>query len=1043
MIYGSSRIQQFIKNQNVPGAAQGPTGFTGNTGSTGATGSTGNDGSIGPTGSSITGVTGTTTYIEFIIEGSTAFTFDNLQGDAGVSSGTEKYKTEGLATETLLLSTNIVQQNTPINEVGYGQGVTFKALTIAGQTPIPITSGPFVGISYDLNTLYIYGATVEDENTVYGNTGELLYVSGNVGFGSGNLKAGAAPNTKWVPDEKQLIIDQNISREAIVNNKNWTYETTQTFETKFNPVAFNDYGGVTSATYGTSFVQNVLSPDIIFNSNDSTYLQRPGDIAYNSKIILGYTAENLEYISFIQSSGLSYTNTFNPQNFSRTNIGSCCYCNALSQGQNICLDYTSREFCEAISGSFSNQSCVNRSTSSDCFTEGACCVYDSDTQQTKCINTTEERCAQFSGIFNLGKSCNNVWNNGLIFECPTNLCNVGSAELGRCCVQGRCFSLSRADCASIANSTFVAGGVCESETSDKICCSIGVDRVGACCQNGTCIDNVTPVNCTNNNGIFQGVGTTCTEVSCCGSGSAYTDDYFRGQFANSCKTTETQTYSCLPVGTKIGGGYFIGFIGSPNPCDSFNEPNTAYGQPLECRIFPRGEIYNVPNWYLKTCRSHVPNSNNSCVEYFSRTYPRILPKNSKDSRCLLKAGVPFVQQLLEYKGIEWPSDTMFEGGVNYSAFRGTFAYSLVGSGLSVEYFVGSGQGTYRYLAEKVYGANDIHIMWALIVAPEDVEVEPLITSGDTTFDATSNRKLSWGMMQGTHIPDDNGVPTEVNVEGVATYPVDGLLTTRLHDSSSKQKPELWFRGTNSDPKAYMRFSFGNGPAWDSSVDPDVINNNKNAFKQAYTDMWNDHNPLDSVIRQVSILNETGSYGHNDWYVPSITELNYIYNVKDELNGRLFADGAQIMAGEEYWSSTSVTRLTGWDQFDPLNKDKYQLEAIDSTVEPYLASTRLTSDNSFGLDEDDAYKFTMAVANGQNMLTQTFNWDNDIEAPSILGRMQSRNRNARVANFRPVRRIPIVVTCSNFRWDENILNNYWTGGATGCPACLDVEEGMCE
>jgi hypothetical protein len=279
MIYGSSRIQQFIKNQNVPGATQGPTGFTGNTGPTGATGSTGNDGSTGPTGASVTGVTGTTTYIEFIIEGSTAFTFDNLQGDAGASSGTERYRIQGLATEATLRSTNIVQQNTQVNEIAYGQGVTFKALTIAGQTPVPVTNGPFVGISYDLNTLYIYGATVEDENTVYGNTGELLYVSGNAGFGIGNLKAGAAPNTKWVPDEKQLIIDQNISREAIVNNKNWTYESTQTFETTFNPVAFNDYGGVTSATYGTSFVQNVLSPDIIFNSNDSTYLQRPGDIA--------------------------------------------------------------------------------------------------------------------------------------------------------------------------------------------------------------------------------------------------------------------------------------------------------------------------------------------------------------------------------------------------------------------------------------------------------------------------------------------------------------------------------------------------------------------------------------------------------------------------------------------------------------------------------------------------------------------------------------------------------------------------------------------
>ena len=710
----------------------------------------------------------------------------------------------------------------------------------------------------------------------------------------------------------------------------------------------------------------------------------------------------------------------------------------------MCLDYTSRAFCEAISGAFSNQSCVNRSTSSDCFTEGACCVYDSDTQQTKCINTTEARCAQFNGVFNLGKSCNNVWRNGLVFTCPSDICNIGSAQLGRCCVQGRCFTLSQADCASIANSTFVAGGQCESETSDKICCGIGVDRVGACCNNGNCIDNVTPIECLNQNGIFQGVGTECTEVSCCGSGSAYTDDYFRGQYSTTCKTTESQTYSCLPVGTKVGGGYFIGFIGSPNPCATFNSPNTAYGQPLECRIFPRGEIYNVPNWYLKTCRPHIPNTNNSSVEYFARTYPRILPKNAKDSRCLLKAGVPFVQQLTEYNGIQWPSETMFEGGVNYSAFRGAFAYSLVGSGLAVEYFVGSGFGTYRYLAQQVYGSQDIHIMWALIVAPEDVQVEPQVaTTGNPDFDAASNRKLSWGMMQGTHIPDENGIPTEVNVEGVATYPVDGLLTTRLHDSSSKQKPELWFRGTNSDSKAYMRFSFGNGPAWDESVDPDTINNNKTAFKQAYTNMWNEKNPLDSVIRQVSTLNETGAYGHNDWYVPSITELNYIYNVKDELNGRLFANGAQIMAGEEYWSSTSVTRLIDWNQFDPLNKDEYQLEPIDSSIEPYLASNRITSNNTFGLDEDDAYKFTMAVANGQNMLTQTFNWNDEGEAPSVIGRMQSRSRNARVANFRPVRRIPIVVTCSDFYWNDNILNNYWTGGATGCPACLDVEEGMCE
>jgi hypothetical protein len=274
------------------------------------------------------------------------------------------------------------------------------------------------------------------------------------------------------------------------------------------------------------------------------------------------------------------------------------------------------------------------------------------------------------------------------------------------------------------------------------------------------------------------------------------------------------------------------------------------------------------------------------------------------------------------------------------------------------------------------------------------------------------------------------------LEEIPTYPVDGLLTTRIHDSSSKNNPDLWFRGTD-DPNAYMRFTFGNGPAWEEDVEEEEITTNKQAFKEAYSNLWDRKNPLDSAIRQVSVLNETSSYGHNDWYIPSITELNYIYKNLNELNASLAVNGDQILAGAEYWSSTSVSRLLEWDAFEPLNKDYYKLESISSQLEPHLSTNRVTS-GQFDLDEDQSYKFTMAVSNGQKMLTQVFD-DGD---ENQVGMVKSRMRNSKSANLRPVRRIPLIVTCSGFYFTDSMLNNYWTSTSDGCPSCLDVVGGVC-
>jgi hypothetical protein len=248
-------------------------------------------------------------------------------------------------------------------------------------------------------------------------------------------------------------------------------------------------------------------------------------------------------------------------------------------------------------------------------------------------------------------------------------------------------------------------------------------------------------------------------------------------------------------------------------------------------------------------------------------------------------------------------------------------------------------------------------------------------------------------------------------------------------------------GDGVDEYAHVRFSNGSGSFWNSSVNQTEITTNKQKFKEAYTQVWQDNNPFDSALRVISNINSSSLYGYNDWYIPSITELNYIYNNIEELNNGLLIDGSKPLAETEYWSSTSVCRLQTWNQQDFKNKDSYRLEQIDNTLEPYLSRNRLLSSNqTFEFNADDAYKFTMSVCNGQKMLTQIFNSSNSTD----LGRMTSKDRRTKGPALRPVRRIPLVVTCDGFFYNENIMNGlYYTDENNKCASCIDSIEGMCQ
>jgi len=1013
----SSRI--FYTTRGNRSLAVGPIGPTGPTGPTGPSGPTG-IGYFGITGSGITGATGNngslSTSIYFFGNG-LSFGIVNIEGGLGTPGDNDTFVIQSPAEDDPEKSINLTTE----------RYIQYFANDFAFFRKINLSSNylTFTGTA-NQSTLSLFGSTV-DNLFPLGNTGELLYVTSAI-------TARGAKNTKWDPVDSQMYIDFVTFKEPLYQNKNYPsvvgssggfqFDSYQNYSD--HPTAFIFYNTYeTGITKGVGSFYTSFAPNFVSDAND-VYSLDPKETSnnipekINLSMVFGITGGSLvNQINFISLTGYTAQDKFTPQNFNRSKIGSCCFCEQESK-EKMCIDYTTQEYCESIFGNFSTNSCLYRNSSSDCYFEGTCCIYNSETETTNCINTTQKKCNEYNGLFTVGKVCN-MWDDDY-FQCPSNFC-LGIQQ-GRCCIKGRCFNLTEDECNVIENALFFPGGTCTSETEDSVCCYAN-NFLGACCKTNGCEDGVRPENC---DGVFMGSGTVCATQSCCG--NTYQEDYFTGEEKFSCKALgENQSFNCLNIGDKLAGGYFAGFVGMPNPCSFFTQPQVAFGEPLECLIKPRGNIYNDREWRCKTCKGNFDGSNNGSIEYFARTYPAELTVDSLDSRCIQKTGVPFVQQVFSLDGVVWPDRRMFTETTQYDEENGTYAYHLVDSGIAVEYMT-SQNNLYKYLATDVYGSDNIHIMWALIVAPEDVEIE-------------GNRKLRWGMREGRHIANASGDPSKVLVEEVTTYPVDGLLTTRIYDKTSIQNPKRWFRDldeNNIDENAYLRFSYGAGKYWSPDVTESQVNNDINKFKLEYTKIWEDNNPTDSAIRSISNINESALYGYDDWYIPSITELNYIYNSVDQLNNAMLLDGSRPMIENEYWSSTSVSRLEYWNSIDYLNKDTYRIEQIDSLLEPSLYKNRFTSTNqTLGLDQDSAYKFTMSIANGQKMLTQTFNSANATD----VGRMRNRYRNTKIASLRPVRRIPIVVTCNGFYYSESILNGtYYRDVNNKCASCIDIIEGMC-
>lgn len=476
-------------------AIRGPKGPTGPTGLIGPTGNTGNTGPTGPTGSYGLYVTNIDAFKNSIIltlsDGSTQEVIGNFRGATsefyigGVTypndsyslissfdSGTNTVNIRGFTftgslylTEDdnyIYLHTNIVETPSQLDIANLNQNTLIYLKT---NYQISSTS---VGVSYDGN--YYNGTLVYDD----------------LGSGNGKAKLNASSKINYLGPifRGETAIHINADEAGVF------YLAT--------PIGIAGISGTFQPNESIS-ITLIIENENIWNFPSNIYFEDGENYLTCGKSVLNLLSTNQgeTWLATVAARGFDVnTDTC----VATSTFGSCCYTDEdLSLN---CLDYTNKETCDSLFGTFNSLiSCSN-----SCTNIGICCT------NGKCIeNSNPAECESFGGSFYSGITCGSYNNNPDSTNFVDRLCpnNCEQNGLVSCCKNGTCLgdNYTRLLCEE-----FLGGIATEGPCSNANCCDQLVG-VGACCTSAGCYQ-LNKIDCNKANGIFLGEGFRCDEVNC-------------------------------------------------------------------------------------------------------------------------------------------------------------------------------------------------------------------------------------------------------------------------------------------------------------------------------------------------------------------------------------------------------------------------------------------------------------------------------------------------------------------------------------------------
>ncbi len=428
----------------------------------------------------------------------------------------------------------------------------------------------------------------------------------------------------------------------------------------------------------------------------------------------------------------------------------------------------------------------------------------------------------------------------------------------------------------------------------------------------------------------------------------------------------------LSPGDELDGGIFLGVVGEPNDYGSI----IAEGENPYCLFFGRTSYRCGPcdilpentteRFILASGINHAHNVNGPC--YCDSVMPwKYIPENK-------------IQNPLNYEDIA--HSPYFLNLHEMPIKRATASF---GKYDTIQ--------QYYKIAERYYGKRVITRKWALVVAPEDLK-----------YNNTSD--ISWGLRQASYGATDVDAVENGLYYGSPMF--DGLVGTRMFDKSSITWSP-WFNpdGDGIDVHAYDRWVHSLENKWGDYVDKTTINTSETYFKEEFETIWENENKQNSAMRLISEWNENSNHGHDDWYIPSIIELMYIYGSKNAVNVGLIKNGFEPMSNARYWSSTSGS--------------KYRADSPKNCVPQRNRFIPLSS-HDYSLEDTG----NLLSSHAHRAFYQDFS----------TGNIESQYRNEDFCSVRPVRRIPIFETTFECDFDNHIWRyiGVENGDCQNCYTC---------